>query len=360
MAMANGYANANGPPEYSPYQQHLHHPPPHMYDPGQGPDDPRIRPRLAPPALMHAASSSSSSFGGPGPGGMHVQYPSVPGQGQGENSGGAGAGAGEDDANRSRNARAQRRHREKRKAHVKNLEDSVVSLNNQLEDARRQLAHFHSTDPRSIPSVSAGEMQELHHLRNENMMLREDNIELRRQLTYARGGYDPPPPPPLGQSGGYASASASVNGHMPPPPLMDEKPGSGFSGAGGEFTSPRMPDRDGHNDTTSGAGPYAQQGMESMTPLSRGSRDSRVMSVGSGPGASPYISSSSTFASASDPRHHSIDSRYSSSGNGSSSHGHGIYGSNPAVRSYSGDENVWDSGPPPFPTPGGYAADPQT
>lgn len=75
-------------------------------------------------------------------------------------------------------------------------------------------------------------------------MLRDENMELRRQLGYPRGG--------SGSGGGGVGMDQPVphytpNGHMAPPPLLDDKP----DGAGGMYQgeygrpeqSPRMPDR---------------------------------------------------------------------------------------------------------------------
>ena len=291
MAMTNGYTH--GPPTYTPY----HPPssaggPFDNSDPSSAGSSEHRRPRLAPPILggyQHPGMSGLPPFGGGGgaggsggPSGLSIQYPS--------NHTLSSSLDHEDDANRSRNAKAQRRHREKRKAHVKNvsfssfassqvakreldplrshtspnfhlpirfsravsaglhsslpllaplvqaeadlyqLEDSVVSLNSQLEDARRQLAHYHPSDGRGLPPP---DVQELHHLRNENMMLRDENAELRRQLNYPRAGggsgpgqgYDQYPGPGSGQGNGNGNGNAGANhgGHMPPPQQADEK-----------------------------------------------------------------------------------------------------------------------------------------
>ena len=123
---------------------------------------------------------------------------------------------GDDGDNRTRNAKAQRRHREKRKAHLKavsfpgiirippliaelvlpKLEDSGQGLTAQLEDARRQLGHAAYASSRHGQPLSP-QSKDYPQLHAENVYLRDENADLRRQVyTYrVNYGYLPPPPP---------------------------------------------------------------------------------------------------------------------------------------------------------------------
>ncbi|KAK4686663.1 hypothetical protein P7C73_g3470, partial [Tremellales sp. Uapishka_1] len=96
----------------------------------------------------------------------------------------------EEGDNRTRNAIAQRRHREKRKVHVQNLEDSVRSLQIQLDDARRQLSAAASS--RSYPyNISSPQSADVPQLEAENSYLRGANDDLRRELYAYRVQYGP-------------------------------------------------------------------------------------------------------------------------------------------------------------------------
>lgn len=211
---------------------------------------------------------------------------------------------GDDGDNRTRNAKAQRRHREKRKAHLKALEDSVQVLTAQLEDARRQLGHAAYASSRHGQPLSP-QSKDYPQLHAENVYLRDENADLRRQVyTYrVNYGYLPPPPPAAEQQnkqGGGWGGDVKLEGAFGvtyDQSSMESPQRAGSAGRGpprqsGEFVgdSSAQPNTESSSASSSTAS-YPPQ-MDHFTPINSRSRN-RVLSSSSAPSASPYLPSNS-------------------------------------------------------------------